>query len=102
MAGIDKIYGTQFQYNEFKKWLKENQKPIKCRTGSTTKKFLFFIIEKDIYEYILPTNCLYGRNGYNKEDRPISNFPEAIDKWLLKKCPIKWVTDRIKEQYNIK
>ena len=29
MAAIDKIYGTQEQYNELRKWLLENQKPIK-------------------------------------------------------------------------
>ena len=29
MASIDKIYGTQEQYLELKKWLLENQKPIK-------------------------------------------------------------------------
>lgn len=95
MAGIDKIYGTQKEYNEFKKWLKENQKPIKCRIG--------FNYSKIKYEYskCLPTEYLYGRNGFNKEDRPISNFPEAIDKWLLKHCPIEWVIKRIKEQYGI-
>jgi len=96
MAGIDKIYGTQKQYNEFKKWLKENQKPIKCRVG-----FNFKGKETPIYEMVLPIERLYPRNGYDKEYRPISNFPKAIDKWLLKKCDIEWVVNKIKEQYGL-
>lgn len=97
MAGIDKIYGTQKQYNEFKKWLKENQVPIRCETGSVWngKK------EKKIYEMVYPTDYLYPRNGYYKGDRPISNFPEKIDKWLLKHCKIDWVIARIKAQYGL-
>lgn len=97
MAGIDKIYGTQKQYNEFKNWLKENQKPIKCRVGFT----LFKGKETPIYEMVLPTECLYFAHGYKKIERPISNFPEAIDRWLLKNCKIEWVIARIKEQYGL-
>jgi hypothetical protein len=97
MAGIDKIYGTQKQYNEFKNWLKENQKPIKCRVGYEFNGNK----EKKIYDMLLPTECLYPRNGYNKTERPISNFPEAIDKWLLKNCKIEWVINEIKEQYGL-
>ena len=33
MAGVDKLYGTQEQYIQFKNWLSENQKPIKVLTG---------------------------------------------------------------------
>lgn len=83
MAAIDKIYGTQKQYNEFKKWAKK-QKPIKGEFG-----------------FIYPIDYFYPRNGCNKEKRPIANFPRVIDKWLLKNCPIEWVTDQIKEQYGI-
>lgn len=97
MAGIDKIYGTQKQYNEFKNWLKENQKPIKCRVEFS----LFKGKETPIYKMVLPTECLYPRNGYDKKERPISNFPEVIDKWLLKNCKIEWVVNKIKEQYGI-
>ncbi|MCK9429827.1 MAG: hypothetical protein M0R17_07465 [Candidatus Omnitrophica bacterium] len=99
MACIDKIYGTQKQYLELLHWLMVNQKPIKCKTGfhvDETKT------ETPIYSLVLPTDCLYDKFGYNKNDRPIANFPENIDKWLLKNCPIKWVVIRIKEQYSIK
>lgn len=80
MAGIDKIYGTNEQYNEFFKWLSENQKQINGRW---------------------PTSFLYPKEGYDVENRPISNFPEAVDKWLLSNCPFDWVINRIKFQYNI-
>lgn len=75
MAGIDKIYGTQEQYDELERWLKGNNKKV---------------IEE-----------LYPKDGYDKEYRPISNFSEKTDKWLLSNCPITWVTDRIKYQYNL-
>jgi|WetSurMetagenome_2_1015567.scaffolds.fasta_scaffold416777_2 hypothetical protein len=97
MAGRDKIYGTQKQYNELKKWLKENQKPIKCSVG-----FNWFGNKKTpIYEMVLPSEYLYPRNGYDKNERPISNFPESIDKWLLKNCKIEWVISKIKDQYGL-
>jgi len=98
MAGIDKIYSNQDQYHEFKEWLTKNQKEIKCKMGATLEEDTW----KDIIEDVLPVDCLYGEYDYTDDnDRPISNFPEKIDKWLLKKCPLKWVTDRIKEQYGI-
>ena len=75
MAGIDKIYGTQEQYNELAKWLNENNKKA--------------------------VDGLYPKEGYNEEDRPISNFSEKTDKWLLDNCPLTWVTDRVKWQYGI-
>ena len=102
MAGIDTIYGTQGQYNELKKWLIKNQKPIRIAydydivtiNGVARKRNI-------IYKEVLPTNYLYPRNGYDKTQRPISNFPEEIDKWLLKHCKIEWVLNRIKEQRGL-
>lgn len=32
---------------------------------------------------------------------PISSFPEVVDVWLLKSCPIEWVVERIKDQYGL-
>ena len=70
MAGIDKIYGTDKQYEEFYGWAKENR--------------------PEILKYFYPRE---GGSG------PITNLPEKEDMWLLKNCPIKFVVDRIKEQY---
>jgi hypothetical protein len=74
MAGIDKIYGTQEQYYELRDYLTKNH--------------------PDALRYLYPEN-------YGCYDRPISNFPTKVDQWLLKRCPLEWVTDRIREQYNL-
>ena len=75
MASIDKIYGTIEQYDEFHSWCAAN-KPDALR---------FF----------------YQRDGYVTDQRPITNFPEAVDMWLLDNCHIDWVVGRIKAQYGI-
>lgn len=98
MAGIDKIYGTQKQYNELRKWLKNNPISINCCIGSKTIKGK----DEDIFANERPLLYLYPVKGYSKDYRPISNFPHEIDEWLLKSCPINWVIEKIKEQYNIK
>lgn len=77
MAGIDKIYGSTEQWDEFYNWAKENRPGI-----------LDYFYPRDDYE--------------DYSDRPITNLPEKEDMWLLDNCPIKFVTDRIKEQYDIK
>lgn len=34
-------------------------------------------------------------------DIPIVNLPSKIDKWLIKHCPVKFVRNRLKEQYGM-
>ena len=75
MAGIDKIYGTTPQWDEFHAWCSANRPGI--------------------------VRYFYPRDGYRDEIRPITNFPERVDQDLLVSCPIAWVVDRIKEQYRI-
>lgn len=75
MAAIDKIYGSQDDWYEFYNWLKNNKA-----------------------SYI---KYLYPEEGYEFDDRPISNFPEECDMWLLKNCPLDWVVGRIKVQYGM-
>lgn len=80
MAGIDKIYGTNEQYEEFKTWLE-------AKNPDATK----YLYHGD-----------YASDPFFKDrDRPISNFPEKIDNWLLENCDIDWVVSRIKEQYGL-
>jgi hypothetical protein len=75
MAAIDKIYGTQKQYDELFEWLNKN-KPYAIR-------------------------YMYMKDGWMPEDeRPISNFTHKIDKWLMLNCPIAFVQKRLKEQYG--
>lgn len=74
MAAADKIYGTMEQYDEFKSWL-EDRMPHAVK-------------------------YLYPRDGYEHPFcRPISNFPEQVDKELLACCTIGWVRDYILGQY---
>jgi hypothetical protein len=76
MAAIDKIYGSTEEYDEFRAWLEEHKPELLM--------------------------CLCQRDGYrNNLSRPISNFPTWADKWLMANCPLKWVKDRIAEQYNL-
>ena len=93
MAAIDKIYGTQKQYLELKNWLLDNQKPIRSQVGWSSDT-------GDKYDDVLPTDCLYDEDGYNKEHRPISNFGIEIDEWLIKNCPLDFVQEAIKNQYT--
>jgi hypothetical protein len=84
MAGIDKIYGTQAQYDEFREWLEKN-KP-------------------DAVDYLsskVSEQVQYGIDFTPDSIRTISNFPESIDMWLLDNCPIEFIRERIKDQYNI-
>ena len=75
MASIDKIYGTQKQYDELYNWLKKN-KPSGLK-------------------------YMYMKDGWMPDDeRPISNFTYGIDRWLMKNCPIEFVQARLKEQYG--
>ena len=76
MAGIDKIYGTTKQYDQFKRWCKKN-----CPNA-------------------LP--YFYPRSGWqDMNDRTITNFPIEIDKWMLDNCSIEFITNRIRKQHNL-
>ncbi len=74
MAGIDKIYGTQAQYDEFHAWMRK-EKP----------EFLNYFYSRPL----LPSGMF-----------PLTNFPSEIDTWLYNNCPLKWVQEAIREQYN--
>lgn len=83
MAAVDKIYGSNAQYDELVEWLTVN-KP-------------------EALKYI------YTRDGYTPESevtegmmgRTIANFPYKIDMWLLRYCPLDWVQKRLNEQYPL-
>jgi len=76
MAAIDKIYGTNEQYDEFYLWTKLHRPSMIGR--------------------------FYPKNGYPPQDRPITNLSEEDDVWLLNNCNIDWVVARLKEQYDQK
>jgi hypothetical protein len=91
MAGIDKIYGTQEQYVQFKNWLLKNQVPIKYSR----------LTSDGLKSEILPTECLYDEDWDGEITyRPIANFPEVVDKWLMKNCNLDFIQERLKQQYG--
>lgn len=77
MAAIDKIYGTYSQNVELWDWVQSN-----------APKYLRYVTEPDAYKH-LPDN----------HERNLSCFSKEADMWLLDNCPMKWVTDRIRQQY---
>ena len=78
MAGIDKIYGTTKEYDQFLTWVNLHAK------------------RKDLQRWFYP------RNGWeDMDDRPMTNLPCYIDKWVLKNCTIDWVIECLKEQYSL-
>lgn len=42
----------------------------------------------------------YKEGTYPPSEIPMTNFPCKIDIWLIKHCPIKFVRDRLREQYG--
>ena len=83
MAAIDKIYGTLEQWMEFVSWIVyESKRP-------SLLKYLYYW---HTFEKLQNVN----------DQKPISNFPSWQDKWLLLHCPLTFITDQIRDQYNLK
>lgn len=80
MAAIDKIYGTKTQHDEFYAWCEEHYPPA----------LPYF------YEWPAAWNDPRSTRLY-----PITNFPERVDRWLLKNCPLPWVVAAIRWQYGL-
>ena len=78
MAAADKIYAFEDQREEFYKWCQANKPDA----------LAYF------YEW-LPD---WSDDGLT---HVITSFPQHVDMWLLEECPIEFVVDRIKEQYDI-
>ena len=75
MAAIDKIYATKEQHDTFRQWCADN-----CPEA-------------------LPHFYVWQWNDGGVH--PITNFPEIIDMWLFCNCPLDFVVERIRDQYEI-
>lgn len=84
MAGVDKLYGTEKEWQELFDWLR-------FRSGRVQYVRYLYIPQWMDWEVNPPRRIFSGE---------ISNFPARVDKWLYKNCPLKWVKERIREQYN--
>jgi len=85
-AVIDKIYGTQSQLVEFRIWLSNNNTQILDEVAP-----VFDMGRKEMGFDQLPPEHI----------RNLCNLSEEHEMWLLDNCPIKFIQDRIKEQYRI-
>ena len=74
MAAIDKIYGSNEQWEELFLWL--------ARHRPQYIKFMALPFATD------------------DKRRQITNLPLYADKWLWDNCPLKWVKEALKFQYN--
>ena len=86
MAGIDKTYTSSWgEYQSLVEW---------CRGKSFTLK------NGDI---IYPREYIYqwSKEDFDgKKELPIWNTTTYLDIWLIRNCPLKFIQDRLKEQYS--
>jgi hypothetical protein len=78
MASIDKMYGTKQQYKQFYNWCSYNKPSL--------IKFFYNLKEQNV----------------DGKTYIVSNFPSWADYYLMRKCPIPFVIERLHEQYGEK
>lgn len=90
MAIIDKLYcESKKDFTEFYKW---------CVTFDD-------MCQKDVQKSMLDffyTNPEHYDKAYScyTSGVPVANFPVCIDVWLIRHCPLRWVRERLNEQYR--
>lgn len=91
MAAIDKTYvNNKKDYDDLMDWA-GTQKVCTTPIGESF----------DIRDYMYGWNKEDVLNAFaNGAEIPIWNTPQAVDKYLYKNCPLKFVQDRLKEQYG--
>lgn len=86
MAAIDKTYLSDYEeYQKFLKWAKETT--FKCPNG--TKIYMY----NYVYDY-------WSKEDMKETSRPVMNTPLALDYFLIKYCPFKFVQDEMREVYD--
>lgn len=82
MAGIDKTFLSYEDYLTLKEWCENTKLIYDDGSEGSPKDFL----------------CLYDE-PYEGE-APVWNTPESFDRWLYYNCPLSFIQQRLKEQYN--
>ena len=91
MAAIDKTYiNNKKDYEDLKNW-------VSTQGTYTTSIGESFNIRDYMYNW--DENAVL-RALENGKEVPIWNTPEMVDKYLYKNCPLKFVQDRLKDQYG--
>jgi hypothetical protein len=80
MAAIDKIYGTHEQWCELFEFLQRSKRP----------------------QYVRFMYRPFGAATPDDQERPITNTPVYVDRWLWDNCPLKFVKARLREVYRNK
>lgn len=86
MAGIDKTYTRSWEeYQSLVEWCKG--KSFTLKNGD--------VIRPSRYIYEWDKECFDGEKSL-----PVWNTPTYLDIWLIRNCPLKFIQDRLKEQYG--
>ena len=86
MAAIDKTYINNWNdYKALVDWCKD--KSFTLSNGDIIKPSYF------IYNYT-------EENFNDRKEIPVWNTPIYLDIWLIRNCPLKFIQDRLKEQYG--
>lgn len=86
MASIDKTYTDSFkEYKELKDWAREKTIVFNKKQKVNVSDYIYDWEEEDF-----SSEC------------PVMNTPTSVDAFLIQKCPLKFVQDRLKGVYDRK
>ena len=86
MAAIDKTYTSSWEeYQSLVEWCREKSFTLKNGDVIYPSKYIYEWSEEDF-------------DG--KKELPVWNTPTYLDIWLIRHCPLRFIQDRLKEQYG--
>ncbi|EKU92173.1 hypothetical protein [Bacteroides oleiciplenus] len=90
MAAIDKLYCySKKDFIIFYQWCIKFDHMCQKETQKSIMDFLYTDLEH--YDTTF-SSYVFGV--------PVANFPNSIDMWLLRHCPVEWVRSRLREQHS--
>ena len=89
MAGITKLYLTAEQQEELRTWIHHHAFRIMLLTFKNPYRYLYSIPDE-----------AYKDERYTRKKYPATNFPEKIDKYLMRYCKLPFIREGLKRQYN--
>ena len=110
MAYIDKTYFTTYeQWKQVRDWCED--KIVETNNGikyhaedflndkDMTEEF-FNNWKKEVTEKRMKNYGETYEDAYKRSEIPLWNTPFYFDRWLIKNCPIQFIQDRLKYQYD--
>lgn len=89
MAGITKLYLTAEQQEKLRTWMHHHAFRIMLLTFKNPYR----------YFYSLPDEA-HKDERYTRKKYPATNFPEKIDRYLMRYCKLSFIREGLKEQYT--